>query len=158
MKENKRYKRLKTSKWISIRKLVPGLLLTVISAGNWLPTAVRDTAHYDAKRIERSTLEKLTNFLFFLLYNPLLLQCIFLQDGEFVCVTRNKKFSNMLCKGKNSPRKSKKHFLFLEATFRFVLRNSCLEKKFYIAIESDLILNSQQFLGCFVQILHRHRP
>ena len=34
MKENKRYKRLKTAKWISIRKLVPGLLLTVRSAGN----------------------------------------------------------------------------------------------------------------------------
>ena len=33
MKENKRYKRLKTAKWISIRKLVPGLLLTVKSAG-----------------------------------------------------------------------------------------------------------------------------
>ena len=33
MKENKRYKRLKTTKWISIRKLVPGLLLTVRSAG-----------------------------------------------------------------------------------------------------------------------------
>ena len=33
MKENKRYKRLKTAKWISIRKLVPGLLLTVRSAG-----------------------------------------------------------------------------------------------------------------------------
>ena len=31
--ENKRYKRLKTAKWISIRKLVPGLLLTVRSAG-----------------------------------------------------------------------------------------------------------------------------
>ena len=28
MKENKRYKRLKTAKWISIRKLVSGLLLT----------------------------------------------------------------------------------------------------------------------------------
>ena len=36
MKENKRYKRLKTAKWISIRKLVPGLLLTVRSAG--MPT------------------------------------------------------------------------------------------------------------------------
>ena len=34
MKENKRYKRLKTAKWISIRKLVPGLLLTVRSAGH----------------------------------------------------------------------------------------------------------------------------
>ena len=33
IKENKRYKRLKTTKWISIRKLVPGLLLTVRSAG-----------------------------------------------------------------------------------------------------------------------------
>ena len=33
MKENKRYTRLKTAKWISIRKLVPGLLLTVRSAG-----------------------------------------------------------------------------------------------------------------------------
>ena len=33
MKENKRYKRLKTAKWISIRWLVPGLLLTVRSAG-----------------------------------------------------------------------------------------------------------------------------
>ena len=33
MKENKRYKQLKTAKWISIRKLVPGLLLTVRSAG-----------------------------------------------------------------------------------------------------------------------------
>ena len=32
MKQNKRYKRLKTAKWISIRKLVPGLL-TVRSAG-----------------------------------------------------------------------------------------------------------------------------
>ena len=35
MKENKRYKRLKTAKWISIRKLVPGLLLTVRSAGSY---------------------------------------------------------------------------------------------------------------------------
>ena len=34
MKENKRYKRLETAKWISIRKLVPGLLLTVRSAGS----------------------------------------------------------------------------------------------------------------------------
>ena len=33
MKENKRYKRLKTAKRISIRQLVPGLLLTVRSAG-----------------------------------------------------------------------------------------------------------------------------
>ena len=33
MKENKRYKRLKTAKWISSLKLVPGLLLTVRSAG-----------------------------------------------------------------------------------------------------------------------------
>ena len=33
MKQNKRYKRLKTAKWISIRLLVPGLLLTVRSAG-----------------------------------------------------------------------------------------------------------------------------
>ena len=33
MKQNKRYKRLKTGKWISIRELVPGLLLTVRSAG-----------------------------------------------------------------------------------------------------------------------------
>ena len=33
MKENKRYERLKTAKWISIRCLVPGLLLTVRSAG-----------------------------------------------------------------------------------------------------------------------------
>ena len=33
MKQNKRYKRLKTAKWISIRELVPGLLLTVRSAG-----------------------------------------------------------------------------------------------------------------------------
>ena len=33
MKENRRYKRLKTAKWISIRKLVPGLLLTVRLAG-----------------------------------------------------------------------------------------------------------------------------
>ena len=33
MKENKRYRRLKTTKWISIRRLVPGLLLTVRSAG-----------------------------------------------------------------------------------------------------------------------------
>ena len=33
MRENRRYKRLKTAKWISIRKLVPGLLLTVRSAG-----------------------------------------------------------------------------------------------------------------------------
>ena len=33
MKENKRYKRLKTAKWISIRKLVSGLLLTARSAG-----------------------------------------------------------------------------------------------------------------------------
>ena len=33
MKENKRYKRLKTAKWISIRQLVPGLLLTVRSDG-----------------------------------------------------------------------------------------------------------------------------
>ena len=35
MKQNKKYKRLKTAKWISIRKLVPGLLLTVRSAGRW---------------------------------------------------------------------------------------------------------------------------
>ena len=35
MKENKRYKRLKTAKWISIPKLVPGLLLTVRSAGSF---------------------------------------------------------------------------------------------------------------------------
>ena len=34
MKENRRYKRLKTAKWISIRKLVPGLFLTVRSAGH----------------------------------------------------------------------------------------------------------------------------
>ena len=33
IKENKRYKRLKIVKWISIRQLVPGLLVTVISAG-----------------------------------------------------------------------------------------------------------------------------
>ena len=33
MKQNKRYKRLKTGKWMSIRELVPGLLLTVRSAG-----------------------------------------------------------------------------------------------------------------------------
>ena len=33
MKQNKRYKRLKTAKWISIRQLVPGLVLTVRSAG-----------------------------------------------------------------------------------------------------------------------------
>ena len=32
MQENKRYKGLKTGKWISIRLLVPGLLLTVRSA------------------------------------------------------------------------------------------------------------------------------
>ena len=32
MQENKRYKGLKTGKWISIRSLVPGLLLTVRSA------------------------------------------------------------------------------------------------------------------------------
>ena len=32
MKENKRHKGLKTAKWISIRLLVPGLLLTVRSA------------------------------------------------------------------------------------------------------------------------------
>ena len=31
MQENKRYKGLKTGKWISIRSLVPGLLLTVRS-------------------------------------------------------------------------------------------------------------------------------
>ena len=37
MKENKRYKRLKTAKWISIWKLVPGLLLTVRSAGSFRP-------------------------------------------------------------------------------------------------------------------------
>ena len=36
MKENKRYKRLKTAKWISTRKLVSGLLLTVRSAGRYL--------------------------------------------------------------------------------------------------------------------------
>ena len=35
MKEHKRYKRLKTAKWISIRRLVPGLLLTVRSAGKY---------------------------------------------------------------------------------------------------------------------------
>ena len=33
MKENKRYRRLKTAKWISIRRLIPSLLLTVRSAG-----------------------------------------------------------------------------------------------------------------------------
>ena len=33
MKENKRYKQLKTAKQISIQWLVPGLLLTVRSAG-----------------------------------------------------------------------------------------------------------------------------
>ena len=32
MQENKRYRGLKTGKWISIRSLVPGLLLTVRSA------------------------------------------------------------------------------------------------------------------------------
>ena len=32
MQGNKRYKGLKTGKWISIRSLVPGLLLTVRSA------------------------------------------------------------------------------------------------------------------------------
>ena len=32
MQENKRYKGLKTGEWISIRSLVPGLLLTVRSA------------------------------------------------------------------------------------------------------------------------------
>ena len=32
MQENKRYKGLKTGKWISIRSVVPGLLLTVRSA------------------------------------------------------------------------------------------------------------------------------
>ena len=32
MQENKRYKGLKTGKWISIRSLVPGLLFTVRSA------------------------------------------------------------------------------------------------------------------------------
>ena len=32
MQENKRYKGLKTGKWISIRSLVPGLLLTARSA------------------------------------------------------------------------------------------------------------------------------
>ena len=46
MKENKRYKRLKTAKWISIRKLVPGLLLTVRSAGmnveRYLPGMLKD--------------------------------------------------------------------------------------------------------------------
>ena len=36
MQENKRYKRLKTAKWISIRKLVPGLLLTVRLAGYFI--------------------------------------------------------------------------------------------------------------------------
>ena len=39
MKENERYKRLKTAKWISIRELVPGLLLTVGLAGVQLPFA-----------------------------------------------------------------------------------------------------------------------
>ena len=33
MEENRRYMRVKTAKWISIWKLVPGLLLTVRSAG-----------------------------------------------------------------------------------------------------------------------------
>ena len=33
MKQNKRYKGLKTAKWISIWDLVPGLFLTVRSAG-----------------------------------------------------------------------------------------------------------------------------
>ena len=37
MKENKRCRRLKTAKWISIRRLVPGLLLTVRSAGMFSP-------------------------------------------------------------------------------------------------------------------------
>ena len=41
MKENKRYKRLKTAKWISIRKLVPGLLLTVRSAGKLSPEMLK---------------------------------------------------------------------------------------------------------------------
>ena len=36
MKQNKGYKRLKTAKWISIRELVPGLLLTVRSAGYYV--------------------------------------------------------------------------------------------------------------------------
>ena len=33
MKQNKRYKRLKTAQWICIWELVPGLFLTVRSAG-----------------------------------------------------------------------------------------------------------------------------
>ena len=37
MKQNKRYKGLKTAKWISIWDLVPGLFLTVRSAGSDLP-------------------------------------------------------------------------------------------------------------------------
>ena len=36
MKQNKRYKGLKTAKWISIWDLVPGLFLTVRSAGVFL--------------------------------------------------------------------------------------------------------------------------
>ena len=51
MKESKRYKRLKTAKWISIRWLVPGLLLTVRSAGCWLrlnrPLNISILANYD---------------------------------------------------------------------------------------------------------------
>ena len=51
MKENKRYKRLKTAKWIFIRKLVSGLLLTVRSAGyqQWLSVAFEITAIFAAK-------------------------------------------------------------------------------------------------------------
>ena len=37
MKQNKRYKGLKTGKWISIWDLVPGLFLTVRSAGMSAP-------------------------------------------------------------------------------------------------------------------------
>ena len=55
MKENKRYKRLKTAKWISIRKLVPGLLLTVRSAGLKLTLlkymTLQETQEYNRERI-----------------------------------------------------------------------------------------------------------
>ena len=46
MQENKRYKGLKTGKWISIRSLVPGLLLTVRSASN-------PTQHLGVKLVQK---------------------------------------------------------------------------------------------------------
>ena len=44
MKQNKRYKGLKTAKWISIWDLVPGLFLTVRSAG-WQLANCQNTTH-----------------------------------------------------------------------------------------------------------------